>query len=251
VGGGIVRDVLVATIPGVLQRELYPVAALAGALVVVAGHALSLPAAPVAVAGAVACFVLRWLAIRRGWRLPVARDGGMPWASRCAGMPAVDRTDAETPQVVRQPWRAGSAALPVRSVVANNPAVRSAPAVPVERPLAHAGCGTARICARSLRDLPAAGPDVLRWTDRPPGLSAPRMRQPPRLARRRALRPAGRAVPVPARPGQQPARLRAGPAARRLARCAGRLRRLHPALGAGHVRVRGAAAAAGRQPVAA
>ncbi|WP_298580061.1 trimeric intracellular cation channel family protein [uncultured Luteimonas sp.] len=78
VGGGIVRDVLVATIPGVLQRELYAVAALAGALVVVAGHALSLPAAPVAVAGAVACFVLRWLAIRRGWRLPVARDGGMP-----------------------------------------------------------------------------------------------------------------------------------------------------------------------------
>ena len=75
VGGGIVRDVLVATIPGVLQRELYAVAALAGALVVVLGHALGLPASPVAVVGAVICFVLRWLAIRRGWRLPVPRGG--------------------------------------------------------------------------------------------------------------------------------------------------------------------------------
>ena len=75
VGGGIARDVLVAQIPSVLQRELYAVAAFAGALVVVAGHALSLPAAPVAVAGAAACFVLRWLSIRRGWKLPTPRGG--------------------------------------------------------------------------------------------------------------------------------------------------------------------------------
>lgn len=76
VGGGIARDVLVAQIPGVLRRELYAVAALVGALVVVGGDALSLPAAPVAVAGAVSCFALRWLAIRRGWQLPVAGGGG-------------------------------------------------------------------------------------------------------------------------------------------------------------------------------
>ena len=75
VGGGIVRDVLVATIPGVLQRELYAVAALAGALVVVLGDAAGWPDAPVAVAGAATCFVLRWLAIRRGWRLPLPRAG--------------------------------------------------------------------------------------------------------------------------------------------------------------------------------
>lgn len=78
VGGGIARDVLVAQIPSVLQRELYAVAAFAGALVVVAGHALSLPAAPVAVAGAAACFVLRWLSIRRGWKLPTPRGGDHP-----------------------------------------------------------------------------------------------------------------------------------------------------------------------------
>ena len=72
VGGGIVRDVLGAQIPHVLRRELYAVAALAGAAVVVAGDALGLPAAPTAVVGAVLCFTLRWMAICRGWRLPVS-----------------------------------------------------------------------------------------------------------------------------------------------------------------------------------
>lgn len=75
VGGGIARDVLVAQIPSVLRRELYAVAALAGALVVVVGHSLALPSGPVAMVGAALCFTLRWLAIRRGWRLPVSRDG--------------------------------------------------------------------------------------------------------------------------------------------------------------------------------
>lgn len=73
IGGGIVRDVLVMQIPAVLHRELYAVAALAGAVLVVGGHALELPPVPVAVAGAVACFALRLFALRRGWRLPVAR----------------------------------------------------------------------------------------------------------------------------------------------------------------------------------
>lgn len=73
VGGGVVRDVLVMQVPGVLQRELYAVAALAGALVVVTGDALGWAAAPTAAAGAIACIVLRLLAIRRGWQLPVAK----------------------------------------------------------------------------------------------------------------------------------------------------------------------------------
>jgi uncharacterized membrane protein YeiH len=74
IGGGITRDVLVAEVPHVLRRELYAVAALAGATVVVAGDAFGLPSAPVAVAGAMLCFTVRWLAIRRGWRLPVSGD---------------------------------------------------------------------------------------------------------------------------------------------------------------------------------
>jgi len=69
IGGGIARDVLTA----VLRRELYAVAALLGAACVVVGDALSWPSAPTAIGGALACFALRFLAIRRGWQLPVAR----------------------------------------------------------------------------------------------------------------------------------------------------------------------------------
>jgi uncharacterized membrane protein YeiH len=70
VGGGIARDVLVAEIPTVLRAELYAVAALAGASVVVIGAGLGLPSIPVAAAGMAFCFGLRFMAIRRGWHLP-------------------------------------------------------------------------------------------------------------------------------------------------------------------------------------
>ena len=72
VGGGIARDVLVAEIPIVLRAELYAVAALAGASVVVIGRVLELPSVPVTMAGAALCFGLRFMAIRHGWHLPVA-----------------------------------------------------------------------------------------------------------------------------------------------------------------------------------
>lgn len=73
VGGGMIRDVLVAQVPTVLKAELYAIAALAGAGVVVLGTALSLPVAWVIGAGIAACTGLRLFAIRRGWKLPVAR----------------------------------------------------------------------------------------------------------------------------------------------------------------------------------
>jgi uncharacterized membrane protein YeiH len=72
IGGGIVRDVLVAEVPTVLRSELYAVAALAGASVVVIGNELHAPSSPVTVAGAALCFGLRFAAIRRRWQLPVA-----------------------------------------------------------------------------------------------------------------------------------------------------------------------------------
>ncbi|MGV0760864.1 trimeric intracellular cation channel family protein [Tistrella mobilis] len=73
IGGGILRDVLVAQVPAVLKADLYAVAALAGAGVVVTAHALDLPAAPSMLAGAALCFGLRVMAIRHGWQLPVPR----------------------------------------------------------------------------------------------------------------------------------------------------------------------------------
>ena len=72
IGGGVLRDVLVNEIPIVLRADLYAVAALAGAGVVVAGHLLHWPPAVTTVAGAILCFGMRLVAIRRGWRLPPA-----------------------------------------------------------------------------------------------------------------------------------------------------------------------------------
>jgi len=73
IGGGMTRDVLVREIPTVLRTELYAVAALIGAAVMVGGRMLNLPNAGAAIAGAVLCFGLRFMAIRRGWQLPIAR----------------------------------------------------------------------------------------------------------------------------------------------------------------------------------
>jgi uncharacterized membrane protein YeiH len=73
IGGGVMRDVLVAQIPLVLRAEIYAVAALAGAAVVVLGQILQIPPAASTVLGALLCFGLRLVAIRRGWRLPVAK----------------------------------------------------------------------------------------------------------------------------------------------------------------------------------
>ena len=77
IGGGMVRDVLVREIPTVLRSELYAVAALAGAGIVVVGGLVRLPVIPATIAGAAVCFGLRLIALRRGWRLPVAR--GATW----------------------------------------------------------------------------------------------------------------------------------------------------------------------------
>lgn len=78
IGGGMVREVLVREVPIVLRTELYAVAALTGAAVVVAGRMLHFPPAVAAAAGAVLCFGLRIVALRRGWQLPVARSSIQP-----------------------------------------------------------------------------------------------------------------------------------------------------------------------------
>lgn len=73
IGGGMARDVLLTEVPIVLRSDIYAVAALGGATVVVIGDALRLPFPATAATGAALCFGLRLLAIRRGWRLPTAR----------------------------------------------------------------------------------------------------------------------------------------------------------------------------------
>lgn len=78
IGGGMVRDVLVAEVPAVLRGDVYAVAALAGAAMVVVGRVLQFPSFAVAIAAATLCFGLRLVAIRRGWQLPVARQREWP-----------------------------------------------------------------------------------------------------------------------------------------------------------------------------
>lgn len=74
IGGGMARDILIMEVPVVLRADLYAVAALAGSTVVVVANILHLSSVAAGTVGAVLCFGLRFLAIRYGWRLPIAAE---------------------------------------------------------------------------------------------------------------------------------------------------------------------------------
>lgn len=66
VGGGTMRDVLIRQIPGVLSSGLYAIPALIGAAVVVvagSGGVDQVLGAPIALAGAAACFLIRMVGL--------------------------------------------------------------------------------------------------------------------------------------------------------------------------------------------
>jgi len=92
VGGGVLRDVLVSEVPTILLRtELYAVAALCGALVVVLAREVGLPPHVGAIGGVLVCFAMRAIAIRRGWRLPVVGE----WRRTANGAIEVDESPRE------------------------------------------------------------------------------------------------------------------------------------------------------------
>ena len=70
IGGGMARDILATQTPIVLRSDIYAVAALAGALVVVSGFYIGLPSTLVTLAGAALCVFLRIMALYKGWKLP-------------------------------------------------------------------------------------------------------------------------------------------------------------------------------------
>jgi uncharacterized membrane protein YeiH len=72
VGGGTLRDILLGEVPAVLRVGVYAAAALLGAAVLVVGVGRGLPRPPMMAAGALACFVLRMLAVWQDWNLPTA-----------------------------------------------------------------------------------------------------------------------------------------------------------------------------------
>jgi uncharacterized membrane protein YeiH len=73
IGGGVIRDVLSGRVPVVLRSEIYAIPAFLGAGIVVLADAAHYDATWVTIAGAAVCFVIRLLAIRRGWNAPLPR----------------------------------------------------------------------------------------------------------------------------------------------------------------------------------
>jgi len=73
IGGGALRDVLLREVPIVLRREIYALAALAGAIVLVASSAAGLRPGVAAVVGAALAIGLRAVALWRHWNVPLPR----------------------------------------------------------------------------------------------------------------------------------------------------------------------------------
>lgn len=75
VGGGIVRDLLLAQVPRVLRADVYATAALAGAVIMLVARKLRLSPTWAAVLGGTACFLLRMISVWRHWNLPKVGTG--------------------------------------------------------------------------------------------------------------------------------------------------------------------------------
>jgi uncharacterized membrane protein YeiH len=71
VGGGTIRDIFLARVPGVLRVEIYATAALVGAACMVAALKLRLSPTIAAFTGGVVCFGLRMVSVWRHWSLPI------------------------------------------------------------------------------------------------------------------------------------------------------------------------------------
>ena len=72
VGGGTLRDILLARVPLVLRAEVYATAALAGSALLITGRKLRLSATQSAVVGGTFCFLLRLVSVWQHWNLPKA-----------------------------------------------------------------------------------------------------------------------------------------------------------------------------------
>lgn len=70
VGGGTVRDVLLAQVPTVLRSDVYATAALAGAILMTVAYRAGLPQMWAATVGGLLCFSLRVVSVWQHWSLP-------------------------------------------------------------------------------------------------------------------------------------------------------------------------------------
>ena len=74
VGGGTVRDILLARVPAILRVDVYAVAALVRSVVMIVGIRRGMPRTLMMILGAVVCFVLRVVSVWQHWNLPKVTD---------------------------------------------------------------------------------------------------------------------------------------------------------------------------------
>jgi uncharacterized membrane protein YeiH len=74
VGGGVMRDVLLNRVPVILEKEIYAVAALVAAVIQVVAEVNGQPLGVTQVVAVTACLMIRFLALRYSWALPVVGD---------------------------------------------------------------------------------------------------------------------------------------------------------------------------------
>ncbi len=72
VGGGVVRDVLLAQVPKVLRADVYATAALAGAVIMILARKVRISPTWAAVLGGVVCFLLRMISV---WQALESSEG--------------------------------------------------------------------------------------------------------------------------------------------------------------------------------
>jgi uncharacterized membrane protein YeiH len=78
IGGGMLRDVLLREVPGVLRHELYAIPALLGASVVAIAHVAGSSSALFTLIGAVVCFTMRLAGLHYGIDAPSPRNHAPP-----------------------------------------------------------------------------------------------------------------------------------------------------------------------------
>ena len=66
------RDVLAAEVPLILRSEIYAVASLLGAIIIIIATQIGFSGVTAEIFAAIATFTLRMVSLRRGWRIPMA-----------------------------------------------------------------------------------------------------------------------------------------------------------------------------------
>ena len=71
VGGGVLRDILAAEVPLILRSEIYAVASLLGATIIILANQVQLLGSSAEIIAAAATVTLRMVSVRSGWRIPM------------------------------------------------------------------------------------------------------------------------------------------------------------------------------------